>query len=208
VVEEVLYALGVAEQQEAIRRRRFTVEEYHKMGEAGILGEDDRVELIDGEVLEMTPIGWRHVWCVRQLIGLLASFAETSSGVRYEVDAQNPITLGEHGEPRPDLVLLLDPQVGRLPGPGEVALVVEVADTSLAFDRDVKLPRYAEAGIAEAWLVDLSSGIIEVHSGPGPGGYRRTTRFGRGDRVESATIPDLAFDTSEVLPPKEPDLKG
>jgi Uma2 family endonuclease len=159
--------MDIAEQQEALRRRRFTVEEYHKMGEAGILGEDDRVELIDGEVLEMTPIGWRHVWCVRQLIGLLASFAETSSGVRSEVDAQNPITLGEHGEPRPDLVLLLDPPVGRLPGPGEVALVVEVADTSLGFDRDVKLPRYAEAGIAEAWLVDLSSGIIEVHSGPG-----------------------------------------
>src|SRR3712207_4278462 len=142
--------MDIAEQQEALRRRRFTVEEYHKMGEAGILGEDDRVELIDGEVLEMTPIGWRHVWCVRQLIGLLASFAETSSGVSYEVDAQNPITLGEHGEPRPDLILLLDPPVGHLPGPGEVALVVEVADTSLGFDRDVKLPRYAEARIAEA----------------------------------------------------------
>ena len=178
------------------------------MGEAGILGEDDRVELIDGEILEMTPIGWRHMWCVRQLIRLFAGFAETSSGVRYEVDAQNPITLGEHGEPQPDLVLLRDPPVGRLPGPGEVVLVVEVADTSLGFDRAIKLPRYAGAGIAEAWLVDLSSETIEVHSGPGPGGYRRTTRYTRGDRVEAATVPDLAFDTSEAMPPKEPDGKG
>jgi len=190
---------------QAIKRHRFTVEEYHKMGEAGIFSEDDRVELIDGEVVEMTPIGWRHMWCVRRLIRLLASFAETSSGVRYEVDAQNPIALGEHGEPQPDLVLLRDPPVGRLPGPGEATLVVEVAGTSLAFDRDVKLPRYAEAGIAEAWLVDLNSETVEVHSGPGPGGYRRTTRFGRGDRVESAAAPDLAFDASEALPPPEPE---
>jgi Uma2 family endonuclease len=155
----------------------------------------------------MTPIGWRHMWCVRQLIRLLASFAETSSGVRYELDAQNPITLGQHGEPQPDLVLLLDPPVGRLPGPGEVALVVEVADTSLGFDRDVKLPRYAEAGIAEAWLVDLSSETVEVHSGPGPGGYRRITRYTPGERVESATVPDLAFDADEALPPREPEAK-
>jgi Uma2 family endonuclease len=186
-----------------IKRHRFTVEEYHKMGEAGIFGEDDRVELIDGEVVEMTPIGWRHMWCVRQLIRLLASFAETSSGVRYEVGAQNPIALGEYGEPQPDLVLLHNPPVGRLPGPAEVALVVEVADTSLGFDRDVKLPHYAEAGIAEAWLIDLNSETIEVHSGPGPGGYRKTTRYTRGERVESATVPDLAFDTDEALPPRE-----
>ncbi len=175
------------------------------MAEAGIFSENDRVELIDGEILEMTPIGWRPMWCVRQLIRLLASFAETSSGGRYEVDAQNPIALGEHGEPQPDLVLLKDPPVGRLPGPGEVALVVEVADTSLAFDRTVKLARYAEVGIPETWLIDLNADRVEVHSSPGPGGYRRTTRFGPGDRVESATLPNLAFDADEALPPKDPE---
>ena len=195
--------MATVEQLVTVRKYRFTVEEYHKMGEAGIFSEDDRVELIDGEVVEMTPIGWRHIWCVRQLIRLLASFAETSSGVRYEVDAQNPIALGEHGELQPDLVLLHNPPVGRPPGAAELALVVEVADTSLGFDRDVKLPRYAEAGIAEAWLVDLNSETIEVHSSPGPGGYRKTIRFGRGERVGSATVPDLTFDTSEALPPRE-----
>ena len=188
-----------------IKRHRFTVEEYHKMGEAGIFSEDDRVELIDGEVVEMTPIGWRHMWCVRQLNRILVGFADerTARGDRYEVDVQDPIFLDGHGEPQPDLVLLHNPPVGRPPGPAEVALVVEVADTSLGFDRDVKLPRYSQAGISEAWLVDLNSETIEVHSGPGPGGYRRTTRYTTGERVESATLPELAFDTSEALPPRE-----
>ncbi len=164
------------------------------------------MELIDGEVVEMTPIGWRHMWCVRQLIRLLAGFAETSSGgVRYEVDAQNPIALGEHGEPQPDLVLLLDPPVGRLPGPGEVALVVEVADTSLEFDRNVKLTRYSEADIPETWLVDLNADRFEVHSEPAPDSYRRTARYGRGERVESATLPDRALEVDGTLPPKEPE---
>ncbi len=175
------------------------------MGEAGILGEDDRVELMDGEVVEMWPIGWRHMWYVRQLIRLLASFAETSSGDRYEVDAQNPIALGQHGEPQPDLVLLRDPPVGRLPGPGEATLVVEVADTSLAFNRNVKLARYSEAGIPETWLIDLTANRFEVHSGPATDGYRRTTRYTRGERVESATLPNLAFAADEALPPREPE---
>jgi Uma2 family endonuclease len=191
-----------------VTRHRFTVEEYHKMGEAGIFSEDDRVELIDGEVVEMTPIGWRHIWCVRQLNRIFVRFANgrVTSGERYEVAVLDPINLDKHGEPQPDLVLLHNPPLGRLPGPAEVALVVEVADTSLGFDRDVKLPHYA--GIAEAWLVDLNSQTIEVHSGAGRGGYRKTTRYTRGDRVESATHPGLVFDANEALPPKEPDVKG
>jgi Uma2 family endonuclease len=194
---------------QAIKRHRFTVEEFHKMGEAGIFSEDDRVELIDGEIVEMTPIGWRHIWCVRQLNRILVRFADgrTMSGERYEVAVQDPINLDKHGEPQPDLVLLHNPPVGRLPGPAEVALVVEVADTSLGFDRDVKLPRYSEAGIAEAWLVDLDFVTVEIHSDPGPGGYRKTTRYTRGDRVESATFTNLAFDADEALPPREPEAK-
>lgn len=186
-----------------IKRHRFTVEEYHKMGEAGIFGEDDRVELIDGEVVKMAPIGWRQAWCVNTLNMLLAHPVQS----RYVVSVQNPLIISEHGEPQPDLALLSNLPPGRLPVPGDVLLVVEVSDTTLTYDKNVKLSRYAEAGIAEAWLVDLASETIEVHSGPGPGGYRRTTRFGRGDRVESATVPDLAFDASETLPPWEPEAK-
>jgi Uma2 family endonuclease len=194
-------------EQQTVRRHRFTVEEYQKMGQAGIFHEDDRLELMDGEVLEMSPIGWRHVHCVRQLNRILSRFADrrTTNGKRYEVAVQDPFILDEHGEPQPDLVLLLNPPVGRLPGFEEVALALEVADTSLAYDRNVKLPRYAETGIPETWLVDLKADRIEVHSEPSPGGYRKTTRYARGERVESATLPDLTFDASEVLPSTGPE---
>jgi Uma2 family endonuclease len=118
---------------QGVKRHRFTVNEYRLMGEAGIFGEDDRVELIDGEVVEMSPIGWRHAWCVRAVARLLVRVAEerTARGERFEVDVQNPLYVHEYGEPQPDLVLLKGSSIGRLPGPEDVALVVEVADTTL-----------------------------------------------------------------------------
>ncbi len=187
----------------SVVRHRFTVDEYHKMGEAGIFDEDDRVELIDGEVVEMTPIGWRHARCVRRLTNLFAGLVGGTAG-RYEVDAQNPVFLGEHWEPQPDLALLSEePPAGRLPGPGEIALVVEVADTSLAYDREQKLPLYAEAGIPEAWIVDLSEDRIEVYSEPVPGGagYGKVSRLSRGEELVSPTVSGLSFGVAEVLPP-------
>jgi Uma2 family endonuclease len=185
-------------------RHRFTVEEYRKMGEAGIFSEDDRVELIDGEVVEMTPIGWRHALCVTRLTTLLSGYASEQGllGRRYGVSVQNPIALRRHEEPQPDLALIEGPPPGRLPGPAEIALVVEVADTSLTYDRERKLPLYAEVGIPEAWLVDLNAEAIEVYSEPGTTGYGRVARFGPDRRLVSATLPDLAFDALEVLPPE------
>ena len=201
--------MDIVEHQEVVRRRRFTVEEYHKMGEAGIFSEDDRVELIDGEVVEMTPIGWRHMWCVGMLNRLLSRWTlrgpDRSS---FFVTVQDPIFLSGRGEPQPDLALLRNPPTGHLPRPEEIALIVEVADTSLAFDRNVKLVRYSEAGITETWLIDLTADRFEVHSEPASDGYRRTTRYTRGERVEAATLPNLSFDADEVLPPKEPDERS
>jgi Uma2 family endonuclease len=132
-------------------RHRFTVEEYRRMGEAGIFLENDRVELIDGEVVEMTPIGWRHVFCVTRLTTLLSEFASGQATLerRYVVSVQNPVALRRHEEPQPDLALVEGPPSGRLPGPAEIALVVEVAETSLVHDRERKLPLYAEAGVPE-----------------------------------------------------------
>ncbi len=132
-------------------RHRFTVEEYRKMGEAGIFSEDDRVELIDGEVVEMAPIGGRHVESVIRLNRLLSCWALDTREAGLFVSVQNPLALSGYGEPQPDLILVRRRE-GRsgVPVPEEVLLVVEVADTSLVYDRDRKLPLYAEAGIPEA----------------------------------------------------------
>lgn len=180
------------------------------MGEVGIFHEDDRVELIDGEVLEMAAIGKRHVESVMRLTRLLSRWAlfreatdDGEGGAVFFVGVQNPVVLSEHGEPQPDLALVhrRGDRFGT-PTPEEVLLAVEVADTSLAYDRNIKLPRYAEAGIPEAWLLDLNTDAIEVHSKPGPAGYESVVRVSRGERVVSATLPDFAFDASEALPPE------
>ena len=185
-------------------RHRFNVEEYRLMGEAGIFSEDDRVELIDGEVVEMAPIGNRHIESVMWLNRLLSRWALGTEDAELFVSVQNPLSLSEHWEPQPDLTVVRRSQ-GRLgaPVPEDVLLVVEVAATSLVHDRDRKLPLYAEAGITEAWIVDLNADVIEVHSRSGPAAYERSTRFRRGERMVSATLPDLTFDAAEALPPAE-----
>jgi Uma2 family endonuclease len=179
-----------------ITRHRFTVEEYHKMAEAGVFSEDDRVELIEGEVVEMTPIGWRHARCVSNLNMLLARFA----GDRYVVSVQNPITVDEYAEPQPDLALVSELPAGRLPGPEEIILVVEVSDTTLPYDRNVKLPIHARAGIPEAWVVDLQGEIVEVHAEPRPNGYARTSRYhSEDDQLRSEILSDLTLPVGEIL---------
>ncbi len=180
-----------------IRRHRFTVEEYHRMAESGVLHEDDRVELIGGEIVDMAPIGTWHLACVVALTHLLVE----PSGGRYFVSVQNPVRLDPHHEPQPDLSLLKtrpDP-AGSPPAPGEVLLVVEVSDTTLSYDNNVKLPLYAGAGIPEAWVVDLQGRKVEVHSGPGPGGYRSVREAGPGERLLSETVESLSLPVGEIL---------
>jgi Uma2 family endonuclease len=188
----------------AVTRHRFTAEEYRKMGEAGIFSEDDRVELVDGEVVEMAPIGDRHIESVMRLTRLISRWALDTRETGLFVSVQNPLALGEHGEPQPDLALVrrLEGRSGT-PTPDEVLLVVEVADTSLAYDRERKLPLYAGTGIPEAWLIDLTTDTIELYSEPRPTGYERVTRISSGEQVISATLPNLAFDALEALPPEE-----
>ena len=174
------------------------------MGEAGIFSEDDRVELIDGEVVEMAPIGGRHVESVMRLNRQLSRWTLDTGEADLFVSVQNPLALGEQGEPQPDLTLVRRRRNrSGTPVPSEVLLIVEVADTSLVYDRERKLPLYAEAGISEVWLVDLNADAIEVYSEPGPGGYEKVTRCRREGRVVSVTLSDLVFDVAEALPPKE-----
>lgn len=180
-----------------VKRHRFTVEEYHEMGRLGLLSEDARVELIDGELVEMTPIGNRHLTCVVALTHLMMR----AVGSVYFVSVQNPVTLSDGTEPQPDLSLLKtkpDPD-GKLPGPDDVALVVEVSETTLTYDRNIKLPRYAQAGVPEVWIVDFTGRKVEVHSEPSPEGYRVARTFVRGERVSSPSVRELSPPVDEIL---------
>ena len=182
-------------EERVVGRRRFTVGEYRKMGEAGIFGEDDRVELIDGEVIEMNPIDWRHARSVRRLNVRLVRAA----GESYAVGVQNPITLSEHGEPQPDFVVHEEPPPGRQPGPEEVLVLMEVSDSTLQYDKNVKLPRYARAGIPEVWVVDLQGETVERHNEPREDGYRRTERARRGEELASEALPGLVVPANDAL---------
>ncbi|MDR7555353.1 MAG: Uma2 family endonuclease [Armatimonadota bacterium] len=180
-------------------KRLFTVAEYHRMGEAGILGEDDRVELIEGEIVEMAPIGSRHAGTLKRL---LDKFIPLQAAGRIILSVQDPIDLGERSEPQPDLILLKprsDFYASSHPGPEEALLVVEVAETSPAYDREVKLPLYARAGIPEVWLVDLAEGLLEVYRQPDPRGYREVQRLQRDQRVAPQAFPDLELVVGDVL---------
>jgi Uma2 family endonuclease len=169
------------------RRRRFTVDEYERMIAAGILVEDERLELIEGEILWMAPIGGRHAALVDRLLRRFTALPADLVQVRV----QSPIRLPPDSEPEPDLALLRprpDFYEAAHPGPEDVLLVIEIADTTLAYDRGAKIPMYARAGIPEAWLFDLAARALLVHREP-RGGVYRTVRVLRGDD----TIAPLAF---------------
>jgi Uma2 family endonuclease len=173
-------------------RRLFSVEEYHRMGETGILRPDERVELIEGEIVQMAPIGPRHAGCVMNANRLFV----TRLGDRAFVWPQNPLVIRPRSEPQPDLLLLRRRQVSysrELPAPDDVLLAIEVADTTARFDRVVKARLYARAGIAEFWLLLPVGGTLEVHREPGRDGYARVTRHGPDDAVAPLAFPDAAF---------------
>ncbi len=172
-------------------RHRLNVDEYHRMAEVGILGENDRVELIDGELIDMSPIGQGHAAVV---CGLTEAFVLACTG-RAIVSPQNPVRLDRTSEPQPDLAILRRRAdfyaTGERPGPADVLLLVEVADSSLRFDRAVKLPLYARAGIAEVWIVDLNRRVIDAHGMPDGGGYRAVTTHHVGETLALALAPEI-----------------
>jgi Uma2 family endonuclease len=180
-----------------VPRRKLSVTDYHRMGEAGILHEDDRVELIQGELIEVAPIGSRHASMVSQLTYVLTQAAGTTAFLW----AQNPIALPPDSEPQPDIALLkprTDYYAGSLPGPEDVLLVIEVADTTLAYDRDVKLPLYAQHGIPEVWLFDVQAGSFSIYRDPSPQGYQRVLSPGKSEAVSLAMLPDFTIDLATI----------
>lgn len=171
---------------------RFNVTEYYQMGAGGVFGEDDRVELIDGEVLEMTPIGARHAACVNRLNRLLV----LAAGDRAVVSVQNPVRVNEWSVPQPDVAVLRprpDFYADDLCEPGDVLLLVEVADTSGAYDRSVKVPLYLAAGVPEVWVVDVAGGVVDVFLPDG--------RFRRGpaETIVPVALPDLVVEVADIL---------
>ena len=181
-----------------VLRRRFTLEEYHRMGEAGILSRYDRVELIDGEIFEMSPIGPRHAACVDRLTRIFV----ISLGERAIVRVQNPVNPAPDSEPQPDVALLLprhDFYSRAHPGPAHILLVVEVADSSLGYDRGIKRGLYVRAGIQEFWIVDLDGEAVDVHREPVVTGYRDVRRVQRGDTVSPQAFPDVTIRVDDIL---------
>ena len=182
----------------AVARRPFTVEEYQRMRTAGVLKEDDRVELIDGEVREMSPVGPLHAAIVRRL-NLLLHRSLAGSCV---VSVQDPMRLSDHSEPQPDLAVLRprpDFYAGAHPAPDDVLVLIEVGDTSLVYDREEKLPRYAQSGIAEVWLVAVDRQQVEQYANPTNGQYRTARTWGRGENIASLSIPSLILAVGDVL---------
>jgi Uma2 family endonuclease len=180
-----------------LQKRLFTVAEYHRMAETGILSEDDRVELIEGEIVAMSPIGSRHAACVARLTALFSR-----AGRHVIVWVQNPIRLAENSEPQPDVALLrprADFYAAEHPGPEDVLLIVEVAETSAASDREVKVPLYARFGIPEVWLVDLAAEQVEVFRQPSSQGYQAILTLRRGESLTPLLLPDLSFTVDALL---------
>jgi Uma2 family endonuclease len=180
-------------------RHRFSVDDYYRMAESGILKEDDRVELIEGEIVEMTPVGSRHAAVVKRLNRSLASLPRD----RYLVGVQDPVRVHPYSEPQPDVTVLrarADDYEAAHPGPEDVLLIIEVVDSSEAYDRGVKLRLYSRAGIPEVWLVVLSERTVEVFRRPGPSGYEESNAHRPGDEIAARSVPELLLPVSAVFP--------
>jgi Uma2 family endonuclease len=179
-------------------RFKLTVEQYHRMGEVGILRENDRVELIDGELIRMAPSGSLHCGLVARLNRLLV---QRAAG-RAVVSPQNSLILSEVTEPQPDFSVLKwrsDDYMSATPTAADVLLVIEVADSSLRYDRDVKLRFYAESGVPEMWIVDARRRRLLVQRGPAGGSYRSSETLVGGDAAACTALPDLRVEVGDLF---------
>lgn len=178
--------------------RKFTVEQYHKMSEVGILTESDRVELIKGEIVEMSPIGLKHAATVNRLNQLFYR----KLGDRVLVSIQNPIQLTNNSEPQPDVALLkprADFYETQTPEIKDIFALVEVADTTIIYDRDVKIPLYAENGISEVWLIDVNNQSLTIYCQPTPEGYQTIQTLNGNQNFSLLVFPEITINVSEIF---------
>ena len=179
--------------------RKFTVAEYYRMAEVGILKPNERVELIEGDIIVMPPIGPEHADNVDELNEVLARYAPG----RYRVRIQNPVRLSDESEPEPDVALLRRRPEGygaAHPTPTDVLLVIEVANSSLEYDRSIKAHIYGRSGVPETWVRNLPEDCIERFSEPGPDGYAQHTIHRRGENLTPVSMPGLELAVADLLP--------
>lgn len=190
--------MGLIEQPELLRRHRLTVDAYHRMAEAGVLAPDARVELIDGEVVDMASIGTRHASAVKRLLNQIGA----ALGGQAILTVQDPLRLGDTSEPEPDLMLLRprdDFYADAHPVAVDVLLLIEVSENSARYDREVKLPLYARHGVAEVWIVDLDNRALRFFRQPVDGAYSDITASETPGLVAPQGLPGLAIDLTRVL---------
>jgi hypothetical protein len=181
-----------------IPRHRLTVAEFRRLAEVGVLDEDDRVELLEGQLVDMSPIGPRHALAVDTLRDLLAAVVAPPVRVR----GQNPVTLDEGSEPQPDIALVRQPwhgYPGSHPGPADILLLVEVADSSLTTDTGAKRALYARAGIREFWVVDLVADVVRVHRGPDGEAYATEFEVAPAGRLEVEALPEVSIPAAPLF---------
>ena len=181
-----------------VPRKRFTVDEFHRMGDTGVLTEGDRLELIEGEIVKMTPIGNRHLGCVNAAVTKLA----IALAGRAVISGQNPLQLSDQSEPQPDIVVLKPRQDfyrSRRPEASDSLLVIEVADTSIKYDRDLKLRLYARAGVPEVWIEDLKDNVLLVYRDVSEDEYKTQLSLPRSATVSPQAFPDVVLQVEEML---------
>ncbi|GCA77002.1 hypothetical protein MiTe_03854 [Microcystis aeruginosa NIES-2520] len=178
--------------------RKFTVEEYEKMATQGIIKPDEKVELIRGEIIKMSPMGTRQAAGIARLTQLFYR----KFGDLILLGVQNPIRLNNNSQPEPDLSLLIpraDFYVAAHPCPEDIYLIIEVSDSTLDYDRYTKIPLYAEANIKEVWIVNLKEECLEVYRHPLHGSYQAIQKYSINERVFMASFPDIEFTIAEIL---------
>ena len=180
------------------RRHAVSVEEYMRMGEAAVFAPDARLELIEGQIIEMAPIGDAHA----SIVAILTRLFVRQAGDAGFVWVQNPVIVGKRSMPRPDLALLKareDDYSTRHPAVDDVLLAVEVSDSTLAFDVGTKVPLYARCGVAEAWIVDVNGAAIVVHRKPGAKGYASVSTVSGDEQVECVALPQVRVSPRELF---------
>ena len=183
-------------------RLKLTVAQYRLMGERGILPPGKRVELIDGEIIEMAPIGPPHAGTLNRLIDLLVGLCHG----RAVISPQHPLELGPHDEPQPDLCVLRRREsfyADRHPTAADVLLLIEISDSTLGYDRSTKLALYARSGVQSYWIVDVRDRAVVVFSQPSPAGYGNEQRLRAGDRIAlgapGSELHDIEIDVAAVV---------